>query len=433
MFGSCPAFLPEGEFLRRALAIVDCQAQSIGQGGWAALAQPGSGVSLALAGVLTVFVALFGYRLLYGDVPTPRDATLIAVKVGAVLMLATSWPAFRTLVYDVTLRGPAELSGTIGRPSGLPGSDGGIAVRLQGVDNMLAELMLIGTGRPPETDTVVGPTAAMTPQQQQQEMQRLEQLQQRPRWNPAEDAKLVGQGRTLFLTGAIASYGSVRLVAGLLLALGPLFALFLLFDATRGLFEGWVRGLAGSALGAVATSIVLGVQLAFLEPWMATVIATRRANIATPTVPVELLVMNLVFALVLVAVLIAAARLAYSFRIPPAVRQASTQMIDALRSAPGLQPALAGARGASGGDAVSAPAAERSRAIAIAEAVAATQRREAFAPQPPAAQLASASVAAAAARGGALPGAPAVPLGQSGRRRTRGRVSGGAQRRDRSQ
>jgi type IV secretion system protein VirB6 len=427
MLASCPAFYPEGEFLRRILAIVDCQAQSIGQGGWLALAQPGSAVSLALAGVLTIFVGLFGYRLLYGEVPTARDAVLMAVKIGAVLMLATSWPAFRTLVYDVTLRGPAELAGSIGRPAGLPGAEGGISSRLQGVDNMLAELMLIGTGRPPTADEAVGPTGALTPQQQQQELQRLEQIQQRPRWNPAEEAKMLGQARTLYLTGAIAAYASVRLVAGLLLALGPLFALFLLFDATRGLFEGWVRGLAGSAFGAVATSIVLGVQLALLEPWIATVIATRRAAIATPTVPVELLVMNLVFAIVLVAVLIAAARLAYSFRIPQAVRTVSDRFVDAVR-APAGQVAFAGA--GRGVDAeAAAPSAERSRAVAIAEAVASTQRREAFAPPAPVAQLGSAGIAQAAGRDRAPAAAP-LPLGQSGRRRTRGRVSGGAQRRD---
>jgi type IV secretion system protein VirB6 len=431
MFGSCPAFLPEGEFLRRVLATVDCHAQTIGQGGWSALAQPGSAVSLALAGALTIFVGLFGYRLLYGEVPNARDATLMAVKIGAVLMLATSWPAFRTLVYDVTLRGPAELAGSIGRPAGLPGSDGGIAVRLQGVDNMLAELNVLGAGRPPAAEAIVGPTAPMTPQQQQQELRRLEQLQSRPRWNPAEEAKMLGQARTLYLTGAIASYASVRLIAGLLLALGPLFALFLLFDATRGLFEGWVRGLAGSAFGAAATSIVLGVELALMEPWMATVIATRRADIATPNVPVELLVMMLVFGIVLVAVLIAAARLAYSFRIPDAVRSASVQLLDAVRGS-ALQPALAGgAPRAAGAPDAQAQGAERTRAAAIAEAVAASQRREAAAPPPPAAMLASSVAGSASGRDGAGP-QPATPLGQGARRRTRGRVSGGAQRRDRT-
>jgi type IV secretion system protein VirB6 len=424
MPGPCPAVAPQSEFLRQVLASVDCHAQSIGSGGWAALASPSSPVSLALAGVLTIFVALMGYRFLYGDAPTWRDSGLAAVKIGVVLMLATSWPAFRTLVYDVTLRGPAELAGSIGRPSGLPGADGGIAVRLQGVDNMLAELVIVGAGRPPSSEEIVGPTPSMSPQQQQQETARLQELQQRPRWNPTEEAKVLGQARTLFLSGAIASYASVRLIAGLLLALGPLFAFFLLFDATRGLFEGWVRGLAGAAFGALATSIVLGVQLAMLEPWMATVISARRALVPMPGVPIELLVMNLVFAVVLLATLIATAKLAYSFRMPQAIRIATSRIVESVR-APALQPALV-----QGAAPAAAEPVERARAFAIAEAVAATQRREALTPAAPAAQLTAAGAARANGRGDAPP-PPQVRLGQSGRRRTRGRVSSGAGRRDR--
>jgi type IV secretion system protein VirB6 len=415
MVGACPAFLPESEFLRRVLAMVDCQAQSIGQSGWAALAQPGSAVSLALAGVLTIFVGLFGYRLLYGDIPSTRDTVLSAVKIGVVLALATSWPAFRTLVYDVTLRGPAELAGSIGRPAGLPGADGGIASRLQGVDNMLAELLVLGAGPPPQADEVVTPGQAAAAAQQ---------AQQRPRWNPVEEAKMLGQARTLYLTGAIGAYASVRLIAGLLLALGPFFALFLLFDGTRGLFEGWVRGLAGAAFGAVATSIVLGVQLAMMEPWMATVIATRRAEIATPNVPIELLVLNLVFAIVLVAVLVATARVAYSFRIPQAIRTASGRFVESIRT-PALQPAGVPVEPAA------TASAERTRAIAIAEAVASTQRREAYAAPAPAAQLAPLGPTATRSGSRDAPAGGAVPIGQSARRRTRGRVSSGAIRRDR--
>ncbi|HEX8526514.1 type IV secretion system protein [Allosphingosinicella sp.] len=421
---ACPVFSPEGEFLRRLLTIVDCQAQSIGEGGYQALAAPGSAISLALAGLLTIFVALFGYRMMFGEVPNAREAVLAAAKVGVVLALATSWPAFRTLVYDVTLRGPAELAASIGRPSGLPGADGGLTARLQGVDNMMAELVLIGTGRPPQADQMVGPTQALTAQQQQQELARLEQIQQRPRWDPAQDAKTLASARTLYLTGAIAAYSSVRLIAGLLLALAPLFALFLLFDSTRGLFEGWVRGLAGAALGAVATAILLGVQLALMEPWLATVVATRRAAVSTPTVPVELLVMNLVFALTLLAALIAVARVAYGFRMPLALRTVSGRIVEAIRTQ-AARPAAALREPAP------APADERSRAAAIANAVAATQRREFYSAGPAATQLRpAAAIAAAAARETAAAGAP-LPLGQSARRRTRGRVSGGALRRDR--
>jgi type IV secretion system protein VirB6 len=423
---ACPAFSPDGEFLRRTMAIVDCQAQAIGQGGYLALSQPGSSVSLVLAGVLTIFVGLIGYRALFGEAPTARDGVVAMVKIGVVLALATSWPAFRTLVYDVTFRAPAELAAGIGRPAGLPGSDGGLAVRLQGVDNLIAELNIIGTGRPPNTEIIVGPTATLTPEQQRQELQRIDQIQQRPRWDPAADARALGQARTLYLTGAIGAYGSVRLIAGLLLALGPLFALFLLFDGTRGLFEGWVRGLAGTALGALATSIILGVQLAFLEPWMATVVSIRRAFVSTPTVPIELLVMNLVFVVILLAALIATARVAYSFRMPQSLRTLPQRLAEVIRTT-SVQPAYAGRQ-----PEAAAPE-ERSRAFAIADAVAATQRRENFAPPPPPTQLGPGPIGETVTRevihGAATPN---IPLGQSTRRRTRGRISATATRRDSS-
>jgi type IV secretion system protein VirB6 len=149
--------------------------------------------------------------------------------------------------------------------------------------------------------------------------------------------------------------------------------------------------------------------------------------ISTPNVPIELLVMNLVFAIVLVAVLIATARVAYGFRIPQALRLVSNRFADMVR-APMPVAALAGGRA----EAAPAPA-ERTRAVAIAEAVAASQRREAFAPAPPSAHLAlmGASPSSSSSTSRDAPPQAGVPLGQSGRRRTRGRVTGGAIRRDR--
>jgi type IV secretion system protein VirB6 len=62
--------------------------------------------------------------------------------------------------------------------------------------------------------------------------------------------------------------------------------------------------------------------------------------------------------------------------------------------------------------------------------VAATQRREALSPRGPVAQVA-ASGGGTASGTRETPVSAALPLGQSGRRRTRGRVSAGATRRDR--
>ena len=58
---TCPAFAPDGGFVATMLNYVDCQAQAIGGGGYQALATPGSTLSLVLTGLLTLFVALFGY------------------------------------------------------------------------------------------------------------------------------------------------------------------------------------------------------------------------------------------------------------------------------------------------------------------------------------------------------------------------------------
>ncbi|MES1971177.1 MAG: type IV secretion system protein [Pseudomonadota bacterium] len=418
---ACPSIAPGSAFLTGVLGYVDCQAQAIGQGGYQALAAPGSAVSLALTGLLTIFVALFGYRMIFGQTPDARDGVVAVVKLGVVLALATSWPAFRTLAYDVVLHGPAELAAGIGAPAGLPGSNGGLVARLQGIDNGLAELQLLGTGKPDNADEIVGPTQPLTPQQQQEQYRKLQSLQQRPRWDPARDATMLSEARTLYLTGAIGAFAAVRMVGGLLLALGPLFALFLLFDTTRGLFEGWVRGLAGAALGALSTAIVLGVQLAVMEPWLIAILEQRRQNIPTPTVPVEMLVMTLVFVLTLVAALIAVARVAQGFRLSTAWRAAPQRLIESFRDRRDAVPLAIG----------HGPVDQRSRAFAVADAVAASQRRESAALPPPVAHLSYQGTTQAVTRD--IPAAAAaVPLGQSYRRRTRGRVSAGASRRDRN-
>lgn len=417
----CPA-LSDTAFLGSLLAHVDCQAQAIGAGGYQALSASGSGVAMILSGALTIFVALFGYRLLMGETPGVREAVMAAVKVGIVLLLATSWPAFRTLAYNVALHGPAELAAGVGGAAELPGAGGGLVLYLQGLDDQMAELAKLGTGKPLDAEVMAGPTESLTPQQQQQEMQRLNQLQQRPRWDPARDARLLGQARTVYLTATVAAFASVRLVAGLMLALGPLFALFLLFGGTRGLFEGWVRVLGGAALGAVSTAIVLGVQVVLVSPWLGGVLALRRDGIATPGVTIELLAVSLIFALTLLATLIATARVAMGFRIPDRLLQLPGRLAETVRAGMSRVATLEGRAD------IAAPSG-RDRAFAIADAVAATQRREAATPATQTAYLGrAASAAPARSREQAVP--VAVRLGQSFRRSAHSRVSAAAARRD---
>ena len=148
MIPACTAPPPTAGFLEGLLSYVDCQAQSIGANGYEALAAPGSTLSLLITGFLTLFVAFMGYRMLFGQTPSLRDGVLAMVKIGIVLALAMSWAAYRTLVYDVALRGPAELAATVGQQAGLPGAGAGLVERLGYADRNFVQLEVLGQGQP---------------------------------------------------------------------------------------------------------------------------------------------------------------------------------------------------------------------------------------------------------------------------------------------
>jgi type IV secretion system protein VirB6 len=415
----CPSIPPDEGFLRGVLDFVDCQAQSIGAEGYRALAAPGSTLSLVLLGFLTLFVALFGYRMLLGHVPGVRDGVLALVKIGIVLALATGWTAYRTLIYDVAFHGPAEVAAEIGRPAGLPGAGGALVARLDYTDRAMLYLASLGPG---ESLLAGQTTPAAEPGQPPLPTSAARQAH-------GYDILAMDGARVMVLTSAIASLAAVRLAAGLMLALGPFFIAFLLFDATRGLFEGWLRVLAGAALGALGAGILLGVELAMLEPWLADLIARRNSGLAIPGVGVELFVVALVFALALLAMLIATARVAYGFRLPPAWREAPAQAAAAMR---GGQVRV----GHTVAERIPA-AADRSRAAIVADAVAASQRREAGPVQAGGvAAVAFAGASSHSARHVTVHDRSAPPppprLGQSYRRRTGGRVSASSGRRDRA-
>lgn len=407
MSAPCPGIADEA-FLESALRFVDCQAQTIGMNGYQALAAPGSPLSLLLTAALTLFIAFFGYRLLLGETPGVRDGVLAVVKIGIVLALATSWAAYRTLVYDVAFHAPAELVAEVGQPAGVPGAGGGMVQRLEQVDDAMVALGQMGSGpmnMASSVRTVDGQNVTVA----------------EANYEPPNifGSFALGTARLVYLTATIAAFASVRLIAGLLLALGPLFIAFLLFDGTRSLFEGWVRALAAAAVGAIAVTMLLGVELALLEPWLATLIARRQAELPIGGAATELLVVTFAFAFALVGGLGMAARIMIGFRLPTAWRTASQQL---LRSG-GIQaperPAAANVR-------TSMAAEQISRAIAVADAVGHLQRRESLA----LGAAGAPSRAAASAPSRDLPIHAPQPLGQSQRRRTQGRVSASAGRRD---
>lgn len=267
------------------------------------------------------------------------------------LVLATSWPAYQALVYDVVLHSPAEFAATIGGAAQLPGSSGGLVQRIDGIDQALKILAIEGVGPLPLGADGLPLMPSVAPQ-------------------PflGFDNFALGFARVIFLVSTVASFAVVRIVAGLLLALAPLFAAFLLFDGTRGLFEGWLKTLIATTLASLAIAITLGVALAFFEPWLAGLLARRAGGGDIIGAPAQLLAATTIFAIALAAAMVIVGRVAMSLNIPAWIREWAATASD--RSAP---PAEASRQTVT----PHAPIESRSRAAAIVDAVAINQRREA--------------------------------------------------------
>ncbi|MEI6486995.1 MAG: type IV secretion system protein [Sphingomonadales bacterium] len=296
MISACPIPGTGSNFLAGTLLFIDCATQDLAGEGYRSLSGAGASGGIVLGVLLTLFVANQGLRLLGGQSPTGRELLLLTLKLGAVLTLAGSWDAYRVLVYDVVLRAPAEIIGDIAQGAGLGG--GNLISRLQQVDQGMLTLTKLGSGyldigsaqgtQPPDGDIARTPLA---------------------------DGYALAGARIVYLVAVIAVFGALRLMSGLLLALGPLFAGLLLFDATRGLFLAWARLLFGSLLGAVVVTAILEVELALVLPWLSDVLTQRIARIATPSAPVELLVLVAAFGLVSFTGL----RLIWSLSLAPAL------------------------------------------------------------------------------------------------------------------
>jgi type IV secretion system protein VirB6 len=326
---------------------VDCEARAVGGYGFGALADPSSSVSIALTALVTIFIALYGIRLLLGPAPGTSDTISHIIRIGLVLTIASSWPAWRTVAYDVVLDGPTEIARAVGVRSGLPGSASSPVKRLQDVDDGIVAVTMYGSGRLTggvAGNSDIGDTATGV---------------------ALPDQFALGLSRTLYLGTAIGSTAFIRLGAGILLALAPLMAGLALFNWTIGIFTGWLRGLAFCALGSVALLLTQGAMTALLFPWLDEVVALRGDNVLTASAPTELLAMTLGYAILTSGILFLVAKLTF---FPSAPRLPRFRMRQNRQVPPATQSPRVLQRNAD-----SAP----SRADVISQAVTATMRRTA--------------------------------------------------------
>jgi type IV secretion system protein VirB6 len=281
----CPAYQADAGVVRALADYVTCQALSIGQGAYGVFAAAGSPMGQALAGMIVIAVALFGYRMMMGEPTGIRDALLLVIRIGVVLTLATQWPAYRVLVQDVAVHGPAEIAATM---IGAGGMDmrGDTIDRLQDVHDALVRIGQLPAATAADGAGDNAPTDRDSPDR--------------------DVARAAPQAPFLLLISVMGGLVSVRIILAVMLALGPLFSGALLFSATRGLFEGWVRILVAAGLAAIGFSVAAMLELAVLEAMIASIEAAIAEGQPVGSQPDDLLAVVGIFAVAMVAIWIAA-------------------------------------------------------------------------------------------------------------------------------
>ncbi|MBE7218949.1 MAG: type IV secretion system protein, partial [Caulobacteraceae bacterium] len=345
MADACPVPGPDDPLVQGLLATTDCHVEGLVRGGYASLFEGAGGAfGGVLTALLTVWVALLGYRLLLGRSQlSVSEFAVSAVKLGAVVALATQWGTYQAVVYRVLFDGPQEVAGALMHGLSAHGAAGGGDV-FDGLQRAFDDLTAFSPAAPPGAPAApaapaispalaaAAPTAASLPQ------------------TPAGGG-LLGKGgfdALLLLFSAVALLLSTlgvllmaKVVLGLLLALGPIFIACLLFDSTRGVFEGWLRASLGFAFAPLATTVLLGLSLTLLGPYLDQIETMRDQHVYTPGVAFAVTVLVLVFAAVAGGMLLAAGVVAGGFRLP-ALRRAAAARADAAVAPPQMEPAALG-------------------------------------------------------------------------------------------
>lgn len=257
----CAPINPAAGSAETMVATVDCYMQSNVQAGYANLLGPGSMFGYGLTIALTLYVALVGYRLIFGrSTLSMSEMVPRMVLIGAVLALTSNWATYQTLVYDVLTDGPQEIVAAI--DPGI-GKAGGVTERVDMLSGRMVDLADAWTEFDARADQMVATEMQMEP----------EALPATATGITAFVAPKDSLGPNMLLLSALllvlASAGVLvvaKIILGLLLLLGPIFAVLGLFAATRGLTLGWGRAAVLMALVPVMATMTSAGAVALLEP-----------------------------------------------------------------------------------------------------------------------------------------------------------------------
>ncbi len=202
-----------GTGVSSALTAVDCIASTMSEQAFNRLFGTEGQLALALSILLGLYVAFFGISLMLGRANlSVRAFVPKMMTLGLVLTFATSFVAFSSVFYNVFIGGPDQIAGILTGTSG----ESATAVFAQKLDVVF---MAIQNASGDTKDI-----SAFSP------------------------PGMMWVGAMLLLLGTVGLLVTARIALALLLAVGPIFVVLALFEGTRGLFTGWLKGLTMMAL-----------------------------------------------------------------------------------------------------------------------------------------------------------------------------------------
>lgn len=226
-----------GAGVAAALKAVDCIAGSVSEQAFNRLFGSEGQLTFALTLMLVFYVAFFGISLMLGRsnlsvrVLLPKMMTL-----GLVVGFATSFVAFSTFFYNIFIGGPDEIARIL---TGTQGS--ATAVFAQKLDVVFLALQETGG----ETKDI----------------------------NAFSPRGMMWLGAMLLLLGTVGLLVTARIGLALLLAIGPIFVVLSLFEGTRGLFAGWLKGLVLLAITPLLAVLGGSIMLELAVPILAQLVA----------------------------------------------------------------------------------------------------------------------------------------------------------------
>ncbi len=254
----CPGVSALDAAATSIVEVVDCQVAASVHDAYAALLGPSSPFNQFLTAALTIYVAVIGYRMIFGRGGLSiGDIAPRAVMIGVVLTLTTNWAAYQTLVYDVLTDGPEEIIASVAAAQGRPAA---VFNRIDTVVGTLSDLA--------ERQSSVSSSGAI-----QQAAPDVAPPTPEAAFNAGRGALRSAAAANLLLSTALllmlTSVGVVvvaKILIAAILAVGPFFIALGLFSATRGLAIGWLRAAIALALTPALCILVAAGGLAFIEP-----------------------------------------------------------------------------------------------------------------------------------------------------------------------